>query len=150
MRLHAQAIAEHGAAAERTRRIDRDHADRWWACRSRERRRNSASLFALRPLCSQRRDHAIDQRALAGAGRAGHAHEIRTARAPEDRADEGGAAGILVFDERDGARDRPRIALEHAVGERRRHSGHVVTTLNAELAEHTEKNRGLRAPRVLR
>jgi hypothetical protein len=36
----------------------------------------------------------------------------------EDRADEIGGGGMLVFDERNGARDGARVGREHALGER--------------------------------
>ena len=103
VRLHAQPIAEHGAAAERARGIDGDDADR---------QRDGA-----RPV-SDFGDQPIDERALARAGRAGDADEIRAAGVAENRADQVGARRILVLDQGNRAGHRARVAGEHAVGER--------------------------------
>ena len=75
-----------------------------------------ASRFA--PAASQLRDHPIDQRALARAGRTRHADQIRAACFGEDRADEIGGGRTLVLDEGNRAGDRARIAGDHALGER--------------------------------
>ncbi len=99
VRLHADAIAQDCAAGKRARRIDRDDANGW---------SSPADLD----------DQPIDQRALAGAGRARHAYQIGVAGLRKDPADELAPFGRLVLDKADGARDRARIALEHAVRER--------------------------------
>ena len=72
VRLHADAVAEDRAAGVRAGRIDRDDADGL---------ARSAEL----------RDQAIDQRALAGAGRAGDAGEIGAAGVREHLAHHLGA-----------------------------------------------------------
>ena len=69
VRLHADAIAENRAAAVRTRRIDRDDADR------------AVGLSKLG-------DQPIDERALARAGRTRDADEIRASGPGEQAADE--------------------------------------------------------------
>ena len=102
MRLHPQSIAKHRAAAERTRRVDRNHTDGWF--------------WIGRPP-TEFRDQTIDQCALAGAGRAGDADQVGASGVREDGAHQVGARSILVFDERDGARDSARIAGEHSIGE---------------------------------
>jgi hypothetical protein len=89
--LHAHAIAEHGAAAERAGGIDGKHADR---------------ASGVTPA----RDDAIDQRALSCSGRAGHADEKRASRSFEQLPHQRGAVFGLVLDERDAAGDRARIA----------------------------------------
>ena len=63
----------------------------------------------------------IDEGALAGARRAGDADEIGAARPAEDRAHQIGARLLFVFDEGDGARDGPRLAGQHAIGQRGGH-----------------------------
>ena len=110
VRLHAQAIAEHRAAAERAGRIDGEDADR----------RAGAAQFAAQP---------IDERALAGAGRARDANtKARPVRA-KMRPDQRGACRIVVLDQRDGARDGARFSGQHALGERRH--GHRVSSCRA-------------------
>ncbi len=80
---HPDAIAEHRAAGDRARRIDRDHRD---------------APAARRVLAQQR----VDQRRLAGARRAGDADHVRAAdiaqRAPRTARR---AAGSVVLDLRD-------------------------------------------------
>jgi len=49
----------------------------------------------------------IDERALACAGRTGHADEIRAAGAAKQRAEKLDACRIFVFDQGNGARDGP-------------------------------------------
>ena len=90
VRLHAHAIAENGAAAERAGRIDRDDADG-------SRR-------------SDRRNQAIDQRALAGAGRSGDADVLRAAGIGVELTNEVCAGGRLVLNERNRAGERPRVS----------------------------------------
>ena len=102
VRAHAHAIAKDGAARKRARGIDGDDADRL-------------------PGLADFGRHPIDERALAGARRPGDADHIRAARARIDVAHQPGAGGRFILDERDGARDRPRVAREHAFGERGRH-----------------------------
>jgi hypothetical protein len=96
MRAHAQAIAEDGSAGKRTRRIDGNDAD---------------GLARFSDLGRQ----AIDERALAGARRSRHSDEVRAAGAAVDAANELGAGGNLVFDERDRTRDRAWISGEHTL-----------------------------------
>src|SRR4029077_11201033 len=62
----------------------------------------------------------IDQRALAGSGRAGDANQVGAPGLAEDRADESATRGIFVLDERNRACHRPRIARQNAFGERHR------------------------------
>ena len=94
MRAHAHAIAEHRAAGERAGRVDGDHADR---------QSRRADL----------RDQPIDQRALAGAWRAGHADQIRAAGVRVDPARSARRAGVaIVFDQRNRTGDRARIAAD--------------------------------------
>ena len=91
VRLHANAIAEHGAAAERARRIDGNDAD---------------GLAGLAPP----RDQTIDERAFSRAGRAGDAHEKCVAgfRKYLSHQRSGVIAGVL--DERDAASNGSRVA----------------------------------------
>ena len=60
------------------------------------------------------RRQPIDERALAGTGRAGHADELGAPRLREDCLHQLGAGGAVVFDERDRPSDRPRIACDYA------------------------------------
>ena len=71
-----------------------------------------ATKFAAQP---------VDERALAGAGRTGHADQEGAPGVREQRPDQIGGARIVVFDEGDGPRDRARLPGQHAVGERGRH-----------------------------
>ena len=97
VRLHAHAVAEDRAAGERAGRIDRDHTDGF----------GGLARFGRQ---------AIDQRALAGAGRPGDADQVGAAGVRKDVADQRGRAGGFVFDQRDGAGHRPRVAGAHALG----------------------------------
>ena len=107
VRLHPEAVAENRAAGERTGRVHGDDADRL----------SARARFG---------DQPIDQRALAGAGRAGDADEIGAAGVGKDRADQIGCRRRFVFDERNRAGDGARIAGQHAIGERG--SGHGLTS----------------------
>ena len=99
VRLHAHAIAEDRAAGERAGRIDGEDADRL-----------AAGANSV--------DQPIDERALAGARRAGDADQVRAAGAADRcRGPASRAGGRFVFDQRDRARDRARIAGEHALGQ---------------------------------
>ena len=98
--LHADAIPEDGAAAERTRGIDGDHADRLVGC-------------------AQLADEAIDQRRFAGAGRAGDSERVGASEPRVDpRHDRGDVAG-LVLDAGHQLRERDAIAGEHALDQMR-------------------------------
>ena len=99
MRLHADTVAEDGAAAERTGWIDGDDTD---------------GLAGAAELD----DQAVDERALARAGRSGNANEIRAARVSEEPPDELGSLGRLVLDETDRAGHCARVALENALRQR--------------------------------
>ena len=75
----------------------------------------------VRPAVRSSADQAIDERALAGAGRPGDADEIRAAGVRDSmRRDQRGAPPArLVLDEGDGAGDRPAGSpAQHAIGER--------------------------------
>src|SRR5439155_10613642 len=100
--LHAQPITEHRPAGKWARRIDRNDADG----------------FPVTPELGQQ---AIDKRALAGAGRTGDADEVGTPGATEDLSDQGGAGGIVVFDQGNGACDSARIAGQDAIAQAGRH-----------------------------
>ena len=98
VRLHAHAVAENRAAGERARRIDRNHPDGL----------AGVAGFGRQP---------IDERALAGAGRSGHANEVGPAGVRKDVADQARRGVGLVFDQRDGAGHRPHVAGSHALGQ---------------------------------
>src|SRR5262249_55007058 len=128
VRLHAQAIAKPGAAAERARRIDGNHPDEalfftdpGFSHGFGSIRTLSASR-ALRSLRSKSCDKPIHERALARARRAGNADQVRAAGAAEDRSHEIGALRILVLDQRDGPGDRGRTPGQHPLGQRRGHA----------------------------
>ncbi len=123
VRLHAHAIAKHRAAAERAGGIDGEHAD---------------CAAGLAPP----RDEAIDQRALAGAGRAGDADEKRAPRSPEQLAHERGPLIDVVLDERDAARDAARIAGEDRICESGQPAEFIMDDGPAE-AGHLRHNEGL-------
>jgi hypothetical protein len=78
VRLHAHAIAEHGASAVWARGINGNDADR-------------STRFA------PARDQSVDQRALPSARRAGDSHQKRTARLTENLGDERRAGVRIVF-----------------------------------------------------
>ena len=82
--LHAHPVAEHGAAADRARRVDGEHAD---------------PLARLRVAL----DQPADERALAGPGRAGDADAVDGLRRRGDL----DVPRWRVLDERDRARERP-------------------------------------------
>ena len=63
------------------------------------------------------RDQAIDERALAGARRAGDADQIGASGLPEDPADEIRALRGFILDQADGAGDGARVPLEDALGQ---------------------------------
>ena len=73
------------------------------------------------PVAAKLRREAIDERALAGAGRPGDADEIGAARSGKDRAHQIGAGGIFILDEGDGAGHGSRVAREDAAGKRGAH-----------------------------
>jgi hypothetical protein len=124
MRLHAQAVSQHGAAGEGARRIDGNDADRQPA---------RGRLCARLPRTGVRSapnpgDEPIDERALARTGRPRHADQVRAPRPAENRADQIGARRIFVFDERNRPSHRARVAREHALGER---VGHLARSCRA-------------------
>ena len=80
VRLHPDAVAENRTAAERARRIHRDHSDR------------PAALADFA-------DHAIDQRALACAWRSGDTDQIRAPAPREDAANEIRTGGGFIFNQ---------------------------------------------------
>ena len=92
------AVAEQRAAAERRRRVDREHGD--------------LAVGGAAEL-----DQRADQRRLAGAGRPGEADDRRVAGLRVDLADERPALGVVVLDQRDAARQRALVAGEQALGE---------------------------------
>ena len=110
MRLHSHPIAKNGAATVGAGGVDRDDAD---------------GLAGA----AERRGHAIDERALAGAGRSGDAEMKGAAGLRENPPEQLGAGRRFVFDQRDGAGDGPRIAVEHAGGERRARGGCLLRIL---------------------
>ena len=95
---HAHPVAEQRAARERARRVHGDHGHAL-----------AARAILLREL--------RDERALARAGRAGDADDIRAPRTAEDRTYQIGARAILVFNQGNRPGDRPGVAREHALGE---------------------------------
>src|SRR5262249_50272257 len=80
------------------------------------------ALRCLRSVRSKSCHESINERALAGPGRAGDANQVGAAGAAEDRSHQLGARGILVLDQRDGARGGARVAGQHALAQRRRHA----------------------------
>src|SRR5262249_10559470 len=96
MRLHADAVAEHGAAAERTRGIDRNDADRGTAL-------------------PQMLDQPIDERRLAGTRRPGDADHVGLAGALVDAAHDATGLAVAVLDERDQLGERDAVAAEHTL-----------------------------------
>src|SRR5436853_736200 len=77
--LHPDAVAEHGPAAERARRIDRDDPDRL--------------------ICgAQLADEAVDQRRLAGARRSRDADDVRVPEARIDARQNARDVARLVLD----------------------------------------------------
>ena len=98
MRLHANAVAENRSSAERAGGIDRHNAD-------------GLALLAILA-----RD-LIDQRALAGPGRAGQAEQHGIAAVREKRLQQFGRFRRAVFDDRDGTCQRAGIAAAHTGNE---------------------------------
>src|SRR5436190_180217 len=110
MRLHADPIAEDRAAGERARGIHCDDAD---------------GLAAA----AQLRDQAIDERALPRSGRSGDADDIGPAGLSEQPPQHIRPDWRVVFDERDRARERPRIAGPDRRGQRA--AGHWASNWRA-------------------
>ena len=98
MRLHPNAIPEHGAATERARRIDREDA-------------NSAPGFP------PARHEAVDKRALACARCTRDPDEESSAGPREKLAHQCGSLVWVIFDERNTARDATRIAGQYRICE---------------------------------
>ena len=97
MLLQADAVAEHGTAGERRGGIDREHRD---------------LALARAPEPGQR----ADQRRLAGPGRPGKADHRGVAGVRVDRPHELAGRRVVVLDQRDGARQRPAVAGQQALG----------------------------------
>ena len=93
--LHADAVAQDSAAGEGGAGVDGQHAD----------------AEIARP---QQAHQAVDQGALAGAGRPGHAQHVGVAAVAEQRAEHGFIAGGLVLSHRDGAPNGPWVATPDA------------------------------------
>jgi hypothetical protein len=89
--LHADAVAQQGAAGEGAGGIHRDDAD-------------------LMPLGTVGADEALQQRGLAGAGRAGDADAPGSAERGVHSRQESLEAGARVFDHRDRPREGRRLA----------------------------------------
>jgi hypothetical protein len=96
--LHADAVAQDGAAAVGRRGVDRDDADGL-------------------PFLPQVRGHPVDERRLAGAGRSRDADDERLPRVREEPREQRGGLGRAVLDQRDRARDRPHVALQYPLRE---------------------------------
>ena len=107
VRAHADAVAEDRAAADRARRVDRDHGDR---------------VALGEPGAEQR----VDQRRLAAAGNAGDADDPGAAGALAPARRGLARAGPVVVDQRQQARERAPVARDRPVGEARR-GGRRVT-----------------------
>src|ERR1700727_2678989 len=94
MALHAHAVAENRAAREWTRGVHRDDAD-------------GLLLAAIMA------GHAIYERALARARRAGDTDQIRIARVREHLAEDFFRFARTVFNRGNGSRNRTHIASPH-------------------------------------
>ena len=96
--LHAGLVAEDRAAAARARRVDREHRD---------------AVAVLDEVSAER----LDERRLARAGRAGDADAHGAADVGEDLGEERLGVGAVVgagrLDERDRARQRAPVAVDH-------------------------------------
>jgi len=99
--LHADAVAQDGAAAERARRVDGDDSD--------------AAVGA-----TQMRRQPVDQGRLAGPGRAGDPDHVCAARMRKDAAHDLRDRGRPSLDEGHQARERRSLTREHAVHEQAR------------------------------
>ena len=75
---------------------------------------STARMPTVSPRFRISRGEAVDQRALAGAGRAGDAHHPRPAGLAVDAADQLALPGAAVLEERDRPPQGARIALEEA------------------------------------
>ena len=124
VRLHPNSVAKHRPAGKRTRGIDSKHSDRL-AGRARN--------------CH----HPIDQRALPGSGRTGDTHEIGSAGVREELAHQRRGRGTVVFDDRDGTGQRPRVPGQDALAE-----GHSVGHVSA--PEAVARSRGAESRSCLR
>jgi hypothetical protein len=94
----ADAVAEEGTVGERRGGVDREDADRALGGAAGPRQRG-------------------DQRGLAGAGRAGEAHEHRLAGVRIDLVDDLPALGVVVLHERDRAGQRALVAGQQPIGD---------------------------------
>src|SRR5208282_6329257 len=88
---HADAIAQHGAAGKRARRIDREDGD----------------FFAERAVL---RDQAVDERRFSGARRPGYSHHLRAAGLRVDSLDDRARLGGAILDHRDELGERAHLA----------------------------------------
>src|SRR5204862_7233228 len=96
--LHADAIAQYGAAAEGAGRVDGDDAD----------------AMARRP---QPRRDAVAERRLSGSRRPGDPDHVRAPGVRVEPAHEPRQAGSPVLDQRRQAREGDAVPPEHAVDE---------------------------------
>ena len=115
---HPDPVAEHRAAADRARGIEGDDRD---------------LQAALEPGAEQR----VDERRLAAARHAGDADDARPAGLRREPRRRGGGAGRVVVEQRQEPRDRPPLAGEGELGERRgaevvarRHTGEEPLALH--------------------
>ncbi len=96
--LHPDPVAENRPAAVRAGGVDRDHPHGG-------------------PPAPIQGGQPIHERALAGAGRPRHAHQMRAPGVREQVPQQGRPAGVLVLDEANRPRDGPDIAGADAIGE---------------------------------
>jgi hypothetical protein len=99
VRLHPDAVAEHGPARERARRIHGHNPNGF-------------------PLRAQERDEPVHHRGLARAGRAGDPDHVGAAGARVDRLHDGGHRVAAIFDVGDEPREGEPVATQHARDER--------------------------------
>src|SRR5688572_15823686 len=102
---HADAVAKDRAAAERRRRVDRDDRDAVGRC----------------AVCPR---ETIDQRALAAAGRAGDADDLRVTGQRIQRPHGLGGTSLVVLDDGEQTRDRTFVAAPRTLEQVGRGDGH--------------------------
>ena len=110
--LHADAVAEDRAAAERAGRVDGEHADR-------------------RVLGADRRDEAVGERRLPRARRAGDADRPGVAGVRVQRGDDRARVVAAVFDERDQLGDRAPVTGARAFDQLGRRCGRMRSEASA-------------------
>jgi len=100
---HADAVAQDGPSGEGAGGVYGQDAN------------GPGQVLAVAPAEMERQ--GVDQRALAAAGRAGHANDVRLARVGMEGGQQSLGFGAIVLDEADAAGDGPPLASEHSLDE---------------------------------